>query len=78
MLLSPKLLPLAKSAGLPLAMDLRGRVLHADSPGPLDAGNYEADIKLGPEDAAKPDLTRRMLNNGEPYTRVSGPLTEGR
>ena len=38
----------------------------------------EADIKLGPEDAAKPDLTRRMLNNGEPYTRVSGPLTEDR
>ena len=33
---------------LQLAMDLRGRVLHADSPGPLDAGNCERPAKCWP------------------------------
>ncbi len=33
---------------LQLAMDLRGRVLHADSPGPLDAGNCECPAKCWP------------------------------
>ena len=33
---------------LQLAMDLRGRVLHADSPGPLDAGNCERPSKCWP------------------------------